>query len=111
MLHDAACEICNGAEETAAHIMFGCSFAASFWAAVNIDLPPDMTPMKLHLLLPPAHIPGKHFHTFLLLCCWQLWKRRNNAIFRQQNDHLGTVLRAAKEEARTWGYRLPPGDL
>jgi len=29
VLHDAACEICNGAEETAAHIMFGCSFAAS----------------------------------------------------------------------------------
>ena len=79
MLHDAACEICNGAEETAAHIMFGCSFAASFWAAINIDLPPDMTPMKLHLL-PPAHIPGKHFHTFplaVLLATLETTKQRH----------------------------------
>ena len=70
-----------------------------------------MTTDKLPLLKPPGHIPRKHFRTFLLLCCWQLWKRRNNAVFNQHLDHLGTVLRTAREEARTWGLRLPQGDL
>ena len=108
---DAVCEVCNHAEETAAHIIFHCAFAASFWEAIHVELPTNMTPMKLPQLQPPAHIPGKHFDTFLLLCCWQLWKRRNNVIFRQQSDPVGAVLRAAKEEARTWSFRLPHRDL
>jgi len=68
---DAVCEVCNHAEETAAHIIFHCAFAASFWEAIHVELPTNMTPMKLPQLQPPAHILGKHFDTFLLLCCWQ----------------------------------------
>jgi len=91
VLEDAACEICASADETAAHIMFECEFAKSFWAALHIDLPSLITTAKLSELVPPQHIPAGHFDSFLLLCCWQLWKRRNNAVFRQQLDPLGAV--------------------
>ena len=111
VLADAVCEVCNCGEETAAHIMFHCAFASTCWEALQIELPANMTPMLLPQLQPPALLSHKHFDAFLLLCCWQLWKRRNNVIFRQQTDSLGTVLRAAKEEARTWSYRLPQRDL
>lgn len=111
VLPDATCEACNRAEETAAHIMLECDFAASFPGAIRVVLLPHMTTKQLHLLHPPEHIPANHFHTFLLLCCWQLWKHRNNLIFRQQLDPLAVVLRAAREEARTWGCRLPQRDL
>ena len=111
VLEDAACEICASADETAAHIMFECEFAKSFWAALHIDLPSLMTTAKLSELVPPQHIPAGHFDSFLLLCCWQLWKRRNNAVFRQQLDPLGAVMRAARDDARSWGSRLPQKDL
>jgi len=111
VLTSATCEVCGRLEETAAHIMFGCDFAVSFWESIRVVLPTPMTTDKLPLLKPPGHIPRKHFRTFLLLCCWQLWKRRNNAVFNQHLDHLGTVLRTAREEARTWSHRLPQGDL
>jgi len=39
------------------------------------------------------------------------WKRRNNTVFRQQLDPLGAVLRAARDDARSWGSRLPHKDL
>ncbi|KAF8686648.1 hypothetical protein HU200_043476 [Digitaria exilis] len=29
----------------------------------------------------PASIPERHFDSFILLVCWQLWKRRNAIIF------------------------------
>jgi len=105
------CEVCNSGEETAAHIVFHCPFATSFWDTIQVKLPDNMAPSLLPQLQPPALLPCKHFDTFLLLCCWQLWKRRNNVIFRQQQDSLGTILRAAKEEARLWSYRLPQSDL
>ena len=111
VLTDAICEVCNSGEETAAHIVFHCPFATSFWDTIQVKLPDNMAPSLLPQLQPPALLPCKHFDTFLLLCCWQLWKRRNNVIFRQQQDSLGTILRAAKEEARLWSYRLPQSDL
>jgi len=99
-LDDATCEICASADETAAHIMFECESAKSFWAALHIDLPLLMTTAMLPTLVPPRHMPAGHFDAFLLLCCWQLGKRRNNAVFRQQLDPLVTVLRGARDDAR-----------
>jgi hypothetical protein len=32
-----------------------------------------------------SHIPSKHFSVFVMLCCWQLWKRHNSVVFRGEN--------------------------
>ena len=107
VLDHAKCEVCSGADETTAHIMFGCPFATSFWAALHITMPREMAMTQLCDLRPPSHVPPQYYSTFLLLCCWQLWKRRNNVIFRSQQDTLQTVLRSTREDSRLWGCRLP----
>ncbi|RLM65717.1 uncharacterized protein C2845_PM16G00440 [Panicum miliaceum] len=99
VLDNATCEVCSEADETAAHIIFECPFAASFWSALNIAMSRETTTAQLCELAPAPHEPLIYYSTFLLLCCWQLWKRRNNAIFRSQQEPLQMVLRAAREDA------------
>jgi len=53
----------------------------------------------------PSHIPAKYFTTFLLLCCWHIWKRRNNNIFRDERTTLSAALAACKTEAYLWGCK------
>ncbi|KAK1601494.1 hypothetical protein QYE76_017086 [Lolium multiflorum] len=45
---EAGCDICGEPLETADHIMFGCSFARSFWSAVGWTLPEDASVESLH---------------------------------------------------------------
>ncbi|RLN12774.1 hypothetical protein C2845_PM09G11040 [Panicum miliaceum] len=77
VLDNATCEVCSEADETAAHIMFGYPFAVSFWSALNITMPEETTTAQLCELAPASHVPLAYYSTFLLLCCWQPWKRRN----------------------------------
>ena len=47
------------------------------------------------------------YDTCILICCWQLWKRRNGVIFRQETLSLHQTLQACKQEAKAWSCRLP----
>jgi len=38
------------------------------------------------------HLPAAEFRSFILLCCWQLWKRRNNINFRNETASLAQTL-------------------
>jgi hypothetical protein len=69
------CDVCHGAEETPAHIIFGCTAAREFWESIQITTDPSWAVLKLQEITAPVHIPAKHFQTFLLLCCWHIWKR------------------------------------
>ncbi|GJN06830.1 hypothetical protein PR202_ga24598 [Eleusine coracana subsp. coracana] len=35
------CDVCRATGEDTDHIMFGCSFTRSFWAAIGVSLPPN----------------------------------------------------------------------
>lgn len=48
--------------------------------------------------------------TFVALCCWYLWKRRNDYIFLNESNSVVTTLRACLADARLWAYRLPASD-
>jgi len=92
-------------------IIFSCPFASEFWSAIGFVVPADAADVShLDKLDRPAHIPSKHFSTLLLLCCWQLWKRRNGVIFRQEEATKQETLRLAREDARLWQGRLPRKD-
>ena len=79
IIDSAVCEVCEQEDESADHVIVGCPFAKEFWAKLGIDLPMDTSnvPSDLHNIQRPATIPRKHWSTFIALCCWQLWKRRN----------------------------------
>jgi hypothetical protein len=102
IVDNTLCDICNAAEETPAHVIFGCIAARQFWDAVHIQTGVDWTVQKLQEIAPPNHVPGKHFGTFLLLCCWHIWKRRNNTVFRNDRTALNGALAACRLEACLW---------
>ena len=110
ILTDSTCELCGGQPETASHLILHCSFAASFWRSLGFDIPDDFEARDIHQLPRPASIASSHFDTFVLLCCWHLWKRRNGITFRQESMSLRQTLQACKNEARLWSCRLPCGE-
>jgi hypothetical protein len=107
IVDNAECEICQGGEETICHILFECPFAQSFLAALGFQLPPGQRAQDLHLIPRPTAAPDSHFFSLVLLRCWQLWKRRNNTVFRQELLPLRHVLHLCKEDARLWRHRMP----
>jgi hypothetical protein len=44
------------------------------------------------------------------LCCWHIWKRRNNVVFRNDRITLNAALAACRSEAFLWAARLPHKD-
>jgi hypothetical protein len=82
----------------------GCDFAKAFWEKLGFDLPPDTTGMasKLHNIQRPAATPQKHLSTFVALCCWHLWKRRNGVIFRSECANLRQTMIARVSEVKLW---------
>ena len=111
IVDDATCELCDGAPETAEHLLFFCPFSAVFWQRLGVQLEPDTAVRDLHHLQKPGSLPPTHFDTFVLLCCWQLWKRCNGIVFRQESMTLPQFLQSCKLEARAWSCRLPKWDL
>lgn len=60
-MESPTCEVCNAAEETTAHILFGCPHAAQFWTALQIPTEQQWPTQALKGIQPPVDIPRKHF--------------------------------------------------
>jgi hypothetical protein len=90
---EAACPICNAPRESATHIVLGCKFARAFWEAVGWQPPPPDADVKL---LPTYQMPAAFgsgmVSTFVILCCWNLWKHRNAVVFRGDTPCLPLLL-------------------
>lgn len=84
----ALCEVCNEADETPEHIINGCGITREFWAALGVVMPTGHDLSELHKLDWPSSIPQQYFETLVALACWQLWKRRNAVIFRNERPSL-----------------------
>lgn len=82
IVEDGVCVLCKNALETATHLLLECDFASLFWRSVGVVIKPSDSAECLQAIDPPAQMPKAEFNTFILLCCWQIWKRRNNIIFR-----------------------------
>lgn len=44
------------------------------------------------------------------LCCWQLWKRRDAVIFRNEIMDVRQMMLSCKREVELWLFRLPIKD-
>jgi len=101
ILGDDTCDLCGTEPETASHLLFHCEFASSFWRSLGYELAPELTVADAHRMPRPESVPANHFDTFTLLCCWQLWKRRNGFVFRGETMGLRQTLHACRSAART----------
>lgn len=110
LVQGARCEVCNGSDETTPHVLFHCDLARQLWARLHIRTPAHDHQALLHLVERPPSFPAKHFNTFVLLCCWSLWKRRNLLVFEGLTTSWRELLVAIRAEANLWKHRLKAGD-
>lgn len=107
---DASCELCHDDTETPDHLILACSFAQQFWGTIRIAVPASATTRWLWELPRPDHIPLRHYSTFLILCSWQLWKHRNEVVFRGADLSLPVLLINCRETVRLWRCQKPNSD-
>ena len=104
LLDDAKCEVCSVEDEDCQHLILSCPFASQAWHALGMDAGQGEV-TKLWAFPRPTSIPSKHFDSFVLLICWNLWKHRNEVIFRSLPPSHRRLWDACRSEAREWSYR------
>jgi hypothetical protein len=104
---DAKCEICNEQDETPEHIMGGCSISSQFWHKIGLRPIAGMPMDNIHRFSPPPGVPREEFSALIALSCWQLWKTRSTAVFRNESHNINQVLVACKATADQWRCRFP----
>ena len=93
--------------ETTDHLMFGCPFAVRFWAAVGCEFTATTREGDMIAASYCDRPDRRSSSTFLLLCCWQLWKHCNGVVFNHEAPSLQMLLRRCREDAALWRLRLP----
>jgi hypothetical protein len=103
----AGCPLCDATLETASHMALHCPVAARFWSTIGVEVPQDAHVRDLHLLPMPPSITVETAPAFTLLCCWQLWKQRNAAVFRGTAPSLPLLLKLCRDDATSWRGGFP----
>lgn len=98
---------CGAEEETADHLVFQCPPAAHFWEAIGFHHAGSVQTRNLHCLSRATGIPNDQYSAFVALCCWQLWKRRNALVFRQESLNLRQLILSCKAEGNLWRAKMP----
>jgi hypothetical protein len=107
IVDDATCELCKEHDEDADHIVSGCRFARQFWTRIGWA-PEDIYPVdRLWETKTPPGTPEKVAPTWILLCCWELWKHRHDVVFRKLPPNIDRLVVACKESAGLWQCRFP----
>ena len=107
----AGCPVCLAELETAAHLMFVCPFAREFWRVVGgVVITAGASVERLFALDVRVAVGDASPDTFILLCCWHLWKHRNGVVFQAMVPSLDRVLSCCREDAVLWRERLRPRD-
>jgi hypothetical protein len=108
VVESATCEVCNQEDETVDHIIWGCPFAKELWEKKYIGVhqhPANIS--QLHNAQRPVGVPQQFFSTFIAICCWQLWKRRNGLVLRSELATMRQVMKTCMADANPWKSRLP----
>ncbi|XP_073367519.1 uncharacterized protein [Aegilops tauschii subsp. strangulata] len=106
---EAECPCCEAGLETADHMIFGCPLAVQFWRCIGLS-PGGASVGSLHLFDASPAVGVASPASFVLLCCWRLWKRRNAVVFREDPWSLAATLKACRDDAVLWRARLKEGD-
>lgn len=86
------CTACGAAHETPEHIIFQCPIAKQFWQALGVLHSDSSRCCDWHSNQKIQGIPDDQYNAFVILCCWQLWKRRNAFVFRDESISVRQLL-------------------
>ena len=90
------CVLCSsGVEETIEHLIFTCPFSSSYWLKVGIDW--NMNHSRIEAIQATKRsVNGELFFELVGIVSWNIWKERNNFIFR----HIPPSLVAWRERTK-----------
>ncbi|XP_073362534.1 uncharacterized protein [Aegilops tauschii subsp. strangulata] len=102
---EAGCPCCHAALDTADHLIFGCPFVVCFWTRLGLS-PAGASVASLHQFDASPAVGVALPSAFVMLCCWRLWKRRNEIVFRNNAQSLVTTLKCCRDDADLWRVRF-----
>jgi hypothetical protein len=109
IIDSPACSVCGAAQETPDHLFFQCPFAVQFWSGLGFQSVQNLQTSNLHCIRKLPSFPEDQYSAFISMCCWQLWKRRNRVVFRDEHQSIRNLLLSCKSEAIQWRARMPKG--
>jgi hypothetical protein len=109
IIDSPACSVCGAAQETPDHLFFQCPFAVQFWSGLGFQSVQNLQTSNLHCIPKLPSFPEDQYSAFISMCCWQLWKRRNRVVFRDEHQSIRNLLLSCKSEAIQWRARMPKG--
>jgi hypothetical protein len=92
--------------ETAQHLVIGCPFARRFWASIGVPFDADFAVDNILTDTCWPGLPTGSASTFILQCCWQLWKHRNGVVFNSDTPSFHMLHRRCREHVALWLHRL-----
>lgn len=106
---DTRCQACGEAPETINHVLFGCHVARQVWALSNIPHPrggfhESSIFSNLSFLINlkrEGNWPSRSSRSWPWLV-WNLWKRRNELIFRGNALTMEGVVKKSEDESEEW---------
>lgn len=79
--NDYTCNLCDhNCEETTYHLLFNCLFSISCWNYIGVQW--DHSLDFFNMIMVAKDLFRKFFMEILAILAWEIWKLRNNAIFR-----------------------------
>lgn len=82
------CPVCESKPETIEHLLFDCEWAKTIWFSFNIrvfgDLGGNTSAIKWTAdMVDKMPGGGSHVHGKIVTIAWNVWKRRNEVVFRK----------------------------
>lgn len=110
------CPLCIRHLETAKHLFLDCPFARIIWAAIAAwphcsGLAPrswstcTSLPDAWEAMI--ATTAGEHregVRSLIILVSWELWKERNNHVFKDKSSSMRRLVLLVREEAQSWVF-------
>ncbi|KAL6194501.1 hypothetical protein ACLB2K_035585 [Fragaria x ananassa] len=97
IVQDNSCPLCNEDNETMDHLFGYCKYAKEIWQASNM-MPPLNWEEGFFRVIHEWFVENPFDNvcfTKLITICWQIWKARNEVIFKGKNLNAGNIVRAA----------------
>uniref|UniRef100_A0A8I6XN89 Reverse transcriptase zinc-binding domain-containing protein n=1 Tax=Hordeum vulgare subsp. vulgare TaxID=112509 RepID=A0A8I6XN89_HORVV len=95
------CPFCSGAESTN-HLLFSCQHLQPLWDELNC-LTPDRSSDVINLW--GGGINNRVRSTVLIVVLWNIWKRRNAKVFRNDTQLIHLIAREAANDIVLWAHR------
>ncbi|KAI4991489.1 hypothetical protein ZWY2020_039860 [Hordeum vulgare] len=101
-----SCVLCTAQEEeTVDHFIFNFPFSQACWAKIGISYNSNISRIEATIRAKEIY-SGRLFFEIFTIIAWNIWKERNNFIFKQINQTYNAWLERTKLDLSWLRYRV-----